>query len=135
MDKFQQYIAQNKINTKIDNNGKKINQEFSKIDKSIDKEVPSIDKEVPSIGKEVPIINNKSDNKYPLKKSDTKVNPIRDGNEESNGIINGNPELKNKGSIVTEKFPSNIKQKESFNKSDVHKDESSKAKKNSNDRN
>lgn len=128
LDKFQQYISQNKINTKIDNNGKKINQEFSKIDKSIDKEVPSIDKEVP-------IINNKSDNKYPLKKSDNKVKPIRDGKIESNGIINGNPELKNKESFVPEKFPSNIKQKDSFNKSDVHKDESSKAKKNSNDRN
>jgi len=48
LDKFQKYIVQNKINTKIDDNGKETNKEFHKVDKDIDKKIPAEKKKVES---------------------------------------------------------------------------------------
>ena len=69
LDKFQQYILVNKINTKIDDNGKKINQEFNKINENVNKEVPKNTKIKPIEDK--PIENN---NKRVEEKNNSKIN-------------------------------------------------------------
>jgi len=71
LDKFQQYISQNKINTKIDDNGKKTDQEFNKIDKNVNKEAPKNTKIKPVEIKPVEIkpIENK-----PLENNNTRIN-------------------------------------------------------------
>lgn len=132
LDKFQEYIAQNKINTKIDDNGKKTNQEFTDIDKSINKEVPAD--------------TTKKDNKNPLNKNDnnTEKNKNNDkakdtegqdkkGDKKSNSSNKNNitdkTEPKSKGIDIPKNLPSIINKDKLFDKSGGVKEESSKSKK------
>ena len=95
LDKFQKYIAQNKINTEIDYNGKKTNQEFIKIDKSSNKQVPTGN--IKDINNSMNKNNNNSDKNI----SNDKVKPIEGENKKGNKSIKNLPtitpdKLKNK---------------------------------------
>lgn len=103
LEAFQKYIAQNKINTKIDDNGKKTNQEFTKVDKSINKQAPT---------------GSNSLNK-------NKVKPIEGDNKSKNDNLESKP----KENEVPKNLPGSINHDKRYDKSVEDKVESSKLKK------